>query len=110
MDYNVVVLAGKLAAPPEVRKFESGSELIRFLITVRTETPKRRVDVVSATYWEPSEDHSLRDAVVGSRVWVTGQIQRRFWSTDNGRQSQLEVVAHDVTVYAPSEGESNGNG
>ena len=38
MDMNVLVLFGKLAAPPELRTFESGSSLVRSLVTVRTAT------------------------------------------------------------------------
>ncbi|MCP4304512.1 MAG: single-stranded DNA-binding protein [bacterium] len=96
MDFNVVVLAGRLAAPPEVRSFESGSRLVRFLVTVRSMTPRRRIDVVPVTLWEPDRDHPVLEADVGSSVWVAGSVQRRFWTEQQARRSQLEVVASDV--------------
>ena len=56
MDFNVVVLSGRLAAPPELRVFESGLRLVRYLVTVRADEPRRRVDVVPVTLWEPSDE------------------------------------------------------
>jgi single-strand DNA-binding protein len=98
MDYNVVVLSGKLAAPPELREFESGSRLVRSLITVRTDAPRRRVDVIPVTLWDPDPGHDILTADVGESVWAAGNVQRRFWSSAEGRLSRLEVVAHHVQV------------
>ena len=96
MDMNAVVLLGKLAAPPELREFESGSRLARVLITVRSETPRRRVDVVPVTLWDPAPDHELLSAVVGDSLFAVGTVQRRFWTAPEGRKSQLEVVAMHI--------------
>ncbi len=49
MDLNLVVLAGRLAATPEVRTFESGTTLTKYLITVRNEDI-RLVDVIPVNY------------------------------------------------------------
>ena len=35
MDLNLVVLCGRFASPGELRVFESGTRLLRLLITVR---------------------------------------------------------------------------
>ena len=40
MDLNLVVLSGRLAAPPELRVFESGRRFARYLVTVRSEEPR----------------------------------------------------------------------
>ena len=97
MDLNLVVLAGRLAAPPEIRQFESGSTLARYLITVRSEA-QSRVDVVPVTLWDPPP--SLVDGfpAPGRRMWVSGSVQRRFWGGSEGRRSRLEVVASQVCL------------
>ena len=100
MDMNVVVLSGRLAAPPELRAFESGSRLLRSLVTVRSNSPRRRVDVVPVTLWDPARDHEVIEAAAGKNVWVVGTVQRRFWSSGDERQSRLEVVAHHIEVEA----------
>lgn len=96
MDLNLAVLAGRLAAPPETRTLDSGERMIRYLVTTRTDEPRRRVDVVPVTLWDPPKDLIECDHHPGERVWVTGTIQRRFWSEAVGRRSRLELVADQV--------------
>ncbi len=96
MDLNLVVLAGTLATDPEIRSFESGATLARYLVTVRSESPNRRLDVVPVTLWGPDEDE-VRRLTAGTDVWVAGAVQRRFWPHNGSGRSQIEVVAHEVT-------------
>lgn len=100
MDLNLVVLCGRLAAPAEVRTFEGGSRLARYLITVRSEEP-RRVDVVPVTLWDPPDALVDAEPSPGQAVWVAGSVQRRFWSGSEGRRSRLEVVADQVCLRPP---------
>ncbi len=97
MDCNLVVLCGRLAAPPEIRQFESGSRLVRYLVTVRTDDP-RRIDVIPVTRWDPPDDLIDADPAPGRRLWVAGAVQRRFWSGSDGRRSRLEIVADQVCL------------
>jgi len=94
MDLNLVVLAGRLAAAPEVRTFDNGSSLVRYLVTTRSERPRRRIDVVPVVLWDAAENGV--DLERGDRVWVAGAVQRRFWSDDHNRRSRVEVVAFHV--------------
>ena len=96
MDVNLVVLAGRLAVDPEHRVFESGSHVLRLLVTVRSDEPRRRVDVVPVTVWDPQPYLASGSLHAGGRVWVTGTVQRRFWESAEGRRSRLEIVAHHV--------------
>ncbi|MCP3995390.1 MAG: single-stranded DNA-binding protein [bacterium] len=110
MDMNVVVLSGRLAAPPEYRCFESGSKLLRSLVTVRSNSPRRRVDVVPVTLWDPVSGHEVIDAPAGEHVWVVGTVQRRFWSSGDERKSRLEVVAHHIELKPNEAAQSTGEG
>jgi len=94
MDLNLVVLAGRLAAAPEVRTFDNGSILVRYLVTTRSERPRRRIDVVPVVLWDADEHCGGLER--GDRVWVAGAVQRRFWSDDRNRRSRIEVVAFHV--------------
>ncbi|MGH8915661.1 MAG: single-stranded DNA-binding protein [Acidimicrobiia bacterium] len=98
MDLNLVVLCGKLAVDPEVKEFETGTRLIRLLVTVHSEEPRRRVDVVPVTWWGPSAEFLDDLPTKGRRIWVCGAVQRRFWEAAEGRRSRLEVVAEQVHV------------
>jgi single-stranded DNA-binding protein len=100
MDMNLVVLAGRIAATPEFRKFESGARLLRLLVIVRLEAPRRRLDVIPVTRWDPTDEDL--DRQVGDRIHVTGTVQRRFWSNPDGRRSRLEVIAEHITCNQDS--------
>ncbi len=98
MDMNLVLIGGKVAAPPELRSFASGSRLLRVLVTTRTQVPRRRVDVIPVVLWDPDPDHEVIDCAAGSRVWVVGTVQRRFWGGSEARNSRLEVIAQHLTL------------
>ena len=98
MDINLVVMAGTLAATPELREFESGARLLRMLVTVRTAEPRKRVDVIPVTLWDPPAELLAQDPARGRRVWVCGAAQRRFWEAKEGRRNRGEIVADHVEL------------
>jgi single-strand DNA-binding protein len=100
MDLNMVVLNGRLAAPPEHRVLESGSRMARLLVAVRSEEPHSRLDILPVVWWEPEEEFVAAPPDVGSRVWITGSIQRRYWESADGRRSKIEVVAVHVAALS----------
>jgi single-stranded DNA-binding protein len=101
VDVNLVVLAGELTTAPELRVFESGSRLLRMLVTLRVEEPRKRLDVVPVSWWDPDEGVAAGLARK-QRVVVSGSIQRRFWEGPDGRRNRLEVVAESVTIAEPA--------
>lgn len=104
MDLNLVVLCGRLAAPPEVAHRETEAPLVRWLITVREEEP-RRVDVIAVEQWNPPADLlaaiDAGEAAPGTPVWACGSVQRRYTETPIGeRRSRVQVVADQVCLRA----------
>jgi single-stranded DNA-binding protein len=102
MDQNLVVVAGRLATPPEIKTYDSGQIMLRFLVTTRATEPRRRVDVIPVTLWSPDDEllAQIREnkAPSGTRIWIAGSVQRRFWEADNGRRSRIEVVAEQAKL------------
>jgi len=98
MDLNLIVLCGRLATDPEMRVFDSGTRLVRYLITVRVDHPRKRVDVIPVTLWDPSDELVAEPGEKGDRMWVCGAVQRRYWESPDGRRSRIEVVAEQVTL------------
>ena len=100
MDLNLVVIAGRLAAEPELRTFDSGATLLRLLVVVRSEEPRQRIDVIPVVLWNPEPDNELitGNPIRGRSVYVAGAVQRRFWSAGSGRESRVEIVALDATL------------
>ena len=100
MDLNMVVLNGRLAAAPDYRVLESGSRMARLLVAVRSEEPHSRLDVLPVVWWEPEDEFVATPPGVGSRIWITGSVQRRYWESADGRRSKLEVVAAHVSALS----------
>jgi single-stranded DNA-binding protein len=100
MDINLAVLCGRLATAPEVRIYDTGSRCMRFLVTVAAERPRRRIDVVPVTLWDPPS-HLVDDPPdQNARVWITGVVQRRTLDGPEGRRSRVEVIADQVIPVA----------
>ena len=108
VDCNIVVLAGRLAAPPEIRSFPSGSTLARFLVTIRSDGSRRRVDVIPVSWWDPPTDAAGLEWERGERVWVVGGAQRRFWSSDGDKRSRIEIVALEVRAMSEEAEDESG--
>ncbi len=98
MDLNLIVLCGRLATDPEIRVFDSGTRLVRYLVTLRVDHPRKRVDVIPVTLWDPDEEIVEEPGEKGDRIWVCGAVQRRYWESPDGRRSRVEVVAEQVTL------------
>ena len=99
MDMNVVVIGGRLAAGPEVRTLGDGATLVRYLIAARSDEPRRRIDVVPVVLWDADERATALER--GDAVWVTGSVQRRFWSDDQNRRSRIDSTA---SIFRASDG------
>lgn len=98
MDLNIVVLCGRVAAHPEIRRFPSGSTQLRILLTVTTDTPTHRIDLIPVVLWDPPGPLTDGSLTPGTRIWVSGTVQRRFWEeipVGEGR-SGIEVVADHI--------------
>jgi single-stranded DNA-binding protein len=65
-------------------------------VTVHSVEPRRRVDVVPVTWWDPPVELLVEKPIKGRRIWLCGSVQRRFWESADGRRSRLEVVAEQV--------------
>ena len=97
MDINLTVLCGRLATAPELRVLDSGTRTLRLLVTVAAKHPRRRIDVVPVTLWDPDQDLVDAELEQNARVWVTGAVQRRVIDGPEGRRSRIEVIADQVT-------------
>ena len=102
-DFNVVVLAGRAAASPELRDHEDGRSSARCLVTVRSERPRRRLDVVPVIWWEPDR-RTLEAMRPGVGLWVAGRVERRLRQGGRGGGIRLEIVAHDVQLRGERRG------
>jgi single-stranded DNA-binding protein len=98
MDLNLIVLCGRLAVDAEVRVYDSGARLIRYLVNVSVDYPRRRTDVIPVTLWDPPDELVDHPGEKRDRIWVCGSVQRRHEEGPDGRRSGIEVVAEQVNL------------
>ncbi|MFQ5966952.1 MAG: hypothetical protein ACE5MI_04995 [Acidimicrobiia bacterium] len=95
MDLNLVVLWGRLAAPPEPRQLDTGPRA-RYLLGVRSSIGSRpTLNVIPVTLLAPTEENLA--ARTGDGMWFSGSLQRQFTQTNGAGRSRLEVVAGSAT-------------
>lgn len=94
MDANIAILTGALTAPPELRILATGAVIARYLLSVRTDHPPLRLDVIPVCQWNPPSYATTYPA--GTRLVAVGSVQRRYWDHAHTRGSTIEFVADHV--------------
>ena len=102
-DENRVLICGRIASPPDLHTFNSGTRKLRLLVTTRADEPRKRIDVVPVNIWDPDDELLEGGLGVGARVLIHGAVQRSFWDSPEGRVSRLEVVGHHVALLPAPE-------
>jgi len=103
MDCNLLVLCGRIVAPAELHRSDSGVPQLRYLIGVRTEHPQGRFDVVPVNVLAPPNDLVAAPGRPGRRVHVIASLQRKHGAVGLGR-NRLEPVAHTIALAPHEEG------
>lgn len=93
-DLNIVVLAGHLATEPDLQHFATGDRRLRLRLSVVSEGPPRRVEVLPVTMWQPPP--GAEALPIATPVTVGGIVRRRFRATPGGRTSTVEIVADQL--------------
>ena len=94
MDCNFVALGGRLVATPDV---DDAGRVSSLLVTVRSDHPTSRVDVVRVAVEEP--DPHLAAVPAGTRLWIAGSLRRRFRHGSMCRTSRIEVASTAVCPF-----------
>ncbi len=92
---NIVVLRGTLSSPPRTRRLASGTNLVTYEVTSRTEdAPATSVQV--AWFCDDDRLDAATGFAEGDEVLATGVVRRRYYRLEGTTRSATEVVADDV--------------
>ncbi len=89
-DLDLAVVVGTLSSDPVSHALPSGSQLVRYEVTVRDQAP---ADTVPVAWLDPTRPPSL---ATGDRVIVVGRVRRRFFRAGGVTRSSTEVAASSV--------------
>lgn len=109
LNFNKVILGGRLTAAPELKQTQSGVPVCSFSIAVNRrakEGEERVADFFNVTAWRQTAELVSKYFTKGSSILVVGTLQNRSWTDQNGvKHYATDVIAYEVT-FVDSRGES----
>ena len=101
-NFNKVILGGRLTSDPELRQTPSGVAATSFSIAVNRPYTKnqeqQQADFINCVAWRSTAEFITKYFKKGSSICVTGSIQNRSWTDNNGQKRYAtDVVVSDAT-------------
>ena len=112
LNLNKVVLAGHLTATPELRQTPNGVSVTSFSIAINRrvsrnaegQSNQQTVDFINLVAWRNAADFITRYFKKGSAICVTGSIQTRSWTDQQGTKRYATEVLVDEAFFVDSNG------
>ena len=99
---NRIIIMGRLARDPELRRTQSGVPVASFRLAVDRDfkdksTGERSTDWIDVVAWRATAEFVSRFFTKGRMAVVTGRLQIRNWTDKEGnKRRSAEVVADNV--------------
>ena len=101
VDFNRVILAGRLTRDPETRFIPSGTAVTSFSIAVNRRYKVNNEVKEEASFFDISVFGKMGENCAeylskGRSVLVEGRLRQRSWDADGVKRTKIEVVADNV--------------
>lgn len=113
---NKVILMGRLTRDPELRRTGSGTAVASFTLAVDRDFSRdggeREVDFIDCVAWRGSAEFVCKHFTKGQMVAVSGRLQIRNWTDQDGaKRRNAEVITDEIyfTGSRPGAGSAQGN-
>lgn len=110
---NHIVIMGRLARDPELRRTQTGTPVASFRLAVDRDfkdkaSGKRITDWIDVTAWSYTAEFVSKYFTKGRMAVVSGRLQMRDWTDKNGiKRTSAEIVA-DSVYWGDSRREGDG--
>ena len=111
MNFNKVILGGRLTDDVELKMTPSGVNVCSFSIAVNRKAHKdmeRKADFIKCIAWKHDAVFISRYFKKGSCILIAGNIQNRSWLDANGIKRYATEVVVDEAHFVESKSESSG--
>lgn len=116
LNLNKVVLCGRLTADPELKQTQNGIAVVSFSLAVNRRFTKSadgqansQADFINCVAWRNTAEFISRYFKKGNSLCVTGSIQTRNWTDNNGQKRYATEVVIEEAMFVDSRSESNGS-
>ena len=117
LNLNKVVLAGRLTSDPELKQTPSGISVVSFSLAINRRRGRneqgdaqQQTDFVNLVAWRQTAEFISKYFRKGSALCVTGSIQTRSWTDQQGQKRYATEVVVDEAMFVDSRGEAGDNG
>ena len=111
LNYNRVILAGRITKDIEKKTTQSGVSVCTFSVAVNRkgkQGEEQQVDFHNCTAWRQTADFVATYFRKGSSILVEGALQNRSWEDQNGQKRYATEIVVDNVYFVDAKNEMPG--
>lgn len=112
LNLNKVVLAGRLTTDPELKQTTSGFSVVSVNLAINRrrgrsadQNDQQQTDFITIVAWRQTAEFISKYFRKGSAICVTGSIQTRTWTDQQGQKRYATEVVVDDAMFVDSRSE-----
>lgn len=112
MNYNKVILVGRLTAVPELRQTGGGTSVTNFTLAVDRKYSRgseKQTDFLSIVAWRQTAEFICQYFTKGNAILIEGELQTRSWTDSQGNKRYATEVVADEARFCEAKGNSETN-
>lgn len=109
LNFNKVMLGGRLTHEPELKVTPQGMSVLAFSIAIQRKNDKQKTDFINAKAFGKVAESIAKFFHKGSSIFVVGNIQTNSWSDQQGNKRYSTDVAVDEFYFVDSKNEVGDN-
>ncbi len=109
LNFNRVILGGRLTAAPELKSTQSGTKVTTFTVAVNRRASKdgqQQSDFINCVAWQERAELIVKFFTKGSSILVEGEIQTRTWKDSDGNDRYATEVNVSQVHFVDSKSEN----
>ena len=112
---NRIIIMGRLARDPELRRTQTGTPVASFRLAVDRDfkdksTGERATDFIDVVAWRQTGEFVSRYFTKGRMAVVEGRLQIRDWTDKEGNKRRSAEVVADQVYFGDSKRDGEGGG
>lgn len=97
INFNKVILGGRLTADPELKVTTQGTPVTSFNIAINRKGNKEITDFITCVAWRGTAEFISKYFTKGNSIVIDGEINvRNYQDKDNNKRQAVEVQVHDA--------------
>ncbi len=96
LNFNKVIIGGRLTATPELKQTPSGVSVTTFAIAVNRRGKDAGADFLDCVAWRQTAEFVTKHFDKGNAICVVGSLQKRMWEKNREKRYATEIVVDEA--------------